>query len=307
MSMSRKFSLDSSVCQDTGYFGTRRGSNKLSKKYRTECDDGRDFQELHPNFNGNPTARERTIMEESADRPDGAISSNSFQKHNKNFHKLFPEVPEEDNLTHTFVCTLQKEVLYYGKLYVCENYVCFYSSVLLKDTKVVIPLSSVQEVKKHSQALSMLSIQTADGEKEVSDLSTPQESSAENDTDYKEVPSQPIEKSDDDGQNGSYVDGIFPPSASRADDPSSSSTREEVEDGVSSLWLWRAMEDIMSFFFVRQSVNFSVVFFIYVMLVVLLLSVSAYIAVRMIALEEQLNTLGALTQLSLHHRDYQET
>nr|XP_057925068.1 GRAM domain-containing protein 2B-like isoform X2 [Doryrhamphus excisus] len=330
MSMSRKFSLDSSVCQDTGYFGTRRGSNKLSKKYRTECDDGRDFQELHPNFNGNPTARERTIMEESADRPDGAISSNSFQKHNKNFHKLFPEVPEEDNLTHTFVCTLQKEVLYYGKLYVCENYVCFYSSVLLKDTKVVIPLSSVQEVKKHSQALSMLSIQTADGEKyffvslwnremcynllqrlcshdqEVSDLSTPQESSAENDTDYKEVPSQPIEKSDDDGQNGSYVDGIFPPSASR-DDPSSSSTREEVEDGVSSLWLWRAMEDIMSFFFVRQSVNFSVVFFIYVMLVVLLLSVSAYIAVRMIALEEQLNTLGALTQLSLHHRDYQET
>ncbi len=35
-----------------------------------------------------------------------------------------------------FTCALQKEVLFHGKLFVSENYVCFYSSVLLKDTKV---------------------------------------------------------------------------------------------------------------------------------------------------------------------------
>ncbi|XP_054623233.1 GRAM domain-containing protein 2B-like isoform X2 [Dunckerocampus dactyliophorus] len=328
MSMSRKFSLDSSVCQDTaGLFSTRRGSNKLCKKYRTEGDDGRDFQEVNQNLNGNPTAKERTIMEESADRPDGAISTSSFLKHDKNFHKLFPEVPEGDSLTHTFVCTLQKEVLYYGKLYVSENYVCFHSSVLLKDTKVVIPLSSVQEVKKHNPALSMLSIQTADGEKyffvslwnremcynllqrlcsqeqEGSVHSSAQESSAENDTDYNLVSSLPFGKSEDHDQNGSYVDGIFPPPAN-GDGPVSTSTREEVEDA--SLWLWRVMEDI-TFFFLRQSVNFSMVFYIYVILVVLLLLVSTYIGFRIIALEEQLNTLGALTELSLHHRNYQET
>lgn len=35
-----------------------------------------------------------------------------------------------------FTCALQKEVLYHGKLYISENNVCFFSSVLLKETKV---------------------------------------------------------------------------------------------------------------------------------------------------------------------------
>lgn len=36
-----------------------------------------------------------------------------------------------------FTCALQKEVLYHGKLFVSEGHVCFHSSVLLKDTKVM--------------------------------------------------------------------------------------------------------------------------------------------------------------------------
>ncbi|XP_038550767.1 GRAM domain-containing protein 2B-like [Micropterus salmoides] len=88
----------------------------------------------------------------------------SFLKHNKTFHKLFQEIPEGENLIHSFTCALQKEVLYHGKLFVSENHVCFHSSVLLKDTKVVIPVSSVRDVKKYNSALSMLSIQTV-GEK----------------------------------------------------------------------------------------------------------------------------------------------
>lgn len=35
-----------------------------------------------------------------------------------------------------YVCALQKEVPYHGRLYVTEAHACFYSSVLLKDTKV---------------------------------------------------------------------------------------------------------------------------------------------------------------------------
>lgn len=34
------------------------------------------------------------------------------------------------------MCALQKEVPYHGRLYVTEAHACFYSSVLLKDTKV---------------------------------------------------------------------------------------------------------------------------------------------------------------------------
>lgn len=35
-----------------------------------------------------------------------------------------------------YVCALQKEVPYHGRLYISDTNACFYSSVLLKDTKV---------------------------------------------------------------------------------------------------------------------------------------------------------------------------
>ncbi|XP_061653491.1 GRAM domain-containing protein 2B-like isoform X1 [Phyllopteryx taeniolatus] len=154
-------------CQDAaGRFNSRRGSNqKLITKYTNLEDSGLTIQELNENLNENVTVREKTSAEECIDRRDGLVSNNSFNKHNKHFHKLFQEIPEGENPIHTFICALQKEVLYHGKLFISENYVCFFSSVLLKETKVLIPISSIQEVKKHGSAFSMLSIQTADDEK----------------------------------------------------------------------------------------------------------------------------------------------
>ncbi|PWA25351.1 hypothetical protein CCH79_00005178 [Gambusia affinis] len=103
----------------------------------------------------------------------------SYIKYNKTFHKLFQEIPAEERLTHTFTCSLQREVLYHGKLFVSENSVCFYSSVLLKETKVVIAISSVKEIKRHNPTLSVLSVLTSSGEKESSPSSSPYLSSAE--------------------------------------------------------------------------------------------------------------------------------
>ena len=37
-----------------------------------------------------------------------------------------------------FTCALQKEILYQGKLFVSENWICFHSKVFGKDTKVSI-------------------------------------------------------------------------------------------------------------------------------------------------------------------------
>lgn len=35
-----------------------------------------------------------------------------------------------------YICALQREVPYHGRLYITDTHACFYSSVLLKDTKV---------------------------------------------------------------------------------------------------------------------------------------------------------------------------
>nr|KAF6366261.1 hypothetical protein mPipKuh1_005870 [Pipistrellus kuhlii] len=74
-------------------------------------------------------------------------------KANLHFHKLFLEVPTEEPLRQSFTCALQKEILYQGKLFVSENWICFHSKVFGKDTKISIPAFSVTLIKKTKTAL----------------------------------------------------------------------------------------------------------------------------------------------------------
>ncbi|XP_036163839.1 GRAM domain-containing protein 2B isoform X3 [Myotis myotis] len=80
-------------------------------------------------------------------------SSSSQYKANLHFHKLFLDVPTEEPLRQSFTCALQKEILYQGKLFVSENWICFYSKVFGKDTKISIPAFSVTLIKKTKTAL----------------------------------------------------------------------------------------------------------------------------------------------------------
>ncbi|XP_073932692.1 GRAM domain-containing protein 2B isoform X5 [Castor canadensis] len=80
-------------------------------------------------------------------------SSSSQFKANMHFHKLFLDVPTEEPLRQSFTCALQKEILYQGKLFVSENWICFHSKVFGKDTKITIPAFSVTLIKKTKTAL----------------------------------------------------------------------------------------------------------------------------------------------------------
>ncbi|NXO04692.1 GRM2B protein, partial [Rhinopomastus cyanomelas] len=78
----------------------------------------------------------------------------SYQlKANAHFHKLFLDVPIDETLKQSFTCALQKEILYQGKLFLSENWICFHSKVFGKDTKISIPVLSVTLVKKTKTAL----------------------------------------------------------------------------------------------------------------------------------------------------------
>ncbi|NWJ09625.1 GRM2B protein, partial [Crypturellus undulatus] len=74
-------------------------------------------------------------------------------KANAHFHKLFMEVPMDEPLKQSFTCALQKEILYQGKLFLSENWICFHSKVFGKDTKISIPVPSVTLLKKTKTAL----------------------------------------------------------------------------------------------------------------------------------------------------------
>ncbi|KAJ7335654.1 hypothetical protein JRQ81_013595 [Phrynocephalus forsythii] len=78
--------------------------------------------------------------------------SNQF-KANAHFHKLFLDVPIDEPLRQNFTCALQKEIVYQGKLFISENWICFFSKVFGKDIKISIPVHSVTLIKKTKTAL----------------------------------------------------------------------------------------------------------------------------------------------------------
>ncbi|CAH2296073.1 GRAM domain-containing 3 [Pelobates cultripes] len=81
-----------------------------------------------------------------------ASSSQSF-KANGHYHKAFKDIPKEEFLKESFTCALQKEILYHGKLYISQNWICFHSKVFGKDTKIVIPVLAITQIKKTKTAL----------------------------------------------------------------------------------------------------------------------------------------------------------
>ncbi|XP_033857817.3 GRAM domain-containing protein 2B isoform X2 [Acipenser ruthenus] len=267
-------------------------------------------------------------------------SSQSYSKHNKSFHKLFREIPEEEPLMNSFTCALQKEILYHGKMYVSNNYICFYSSVLLKETKVVIPVSSVAILKKQNTALvvpNALSIRTTDGEKfifvslrtrdvtfkllksicnpseDASANSSPVFSSAETsfDTPGKHLNSS---QSSLDQEQETQPDSLGTPKHSKdpsqqlntihsqlnSEDKGEDQTDRAVEQQAADSWVWTITRKVNSYIMPHESNSINMLLIIYLLLVVVLLLSSGYIGLRILALEQQLTSMGAWPDVSMH-------
>ncbi|XP_051766000.1 GRAM domain-containing protein 2B isoform X1 [Ctenopharyngodon idella] len=281
------------------------------------------------------------------ERSESLNSRSSFIKHNKTFHKLFPEIPESEDLLHAYICALQKEVPYHGRLYITDSNLCFFSSVLLKDTKVIVPVASVSALKKQNTALlvpNAISVRTADGEKYLfvslrnregcykllrsvcpqledgSANSSPFFSSAENSFDQPKLVNSSQSSLDDSFEvDGGRVSPQPELPASRltrentaaGSNPSTRRSLQErdhssTEEHTGSSWVWNVTERARSLLIQREVSNLNTLLLVYLILVFLLLLSSGYIGLRIVALEEQLTSLGALPEFTLQS-GYKET
>ncbi|XP_029551415.1 GRAM domain-containing protein 2B isoform X4 [Salmo trutta] len=310
-------------------------------------------------FTRQASVRSRTLdVDRSLERTVSIGSQSSFIKHNKTFHKLFPDIPETEDLLHAYICALQKEVLYHGRLYVTKHHACFHSSVLLKDTKLVIPVTSVQIVKKQNTALlvpNALSIRTTEGEKYLfvslrnreacykllrsvcpqlkggSANSSPLFSSAENSFDQDKLVNSSQSSLEDsfdqpDGSDPKLFLDSPPPRPNKDLVPQGSNStlrsintqqRDSSSEDLSAnhtqrgSWVWSVTQNACSLLIQRDASSLNTLLFIYLILVVLLLLSSGYIGLRIVALEEQLTSLGALPEFSsqsirTHNPDWPE-
>ncbi|XP_049460357.1 GRAM domain-containing protein 2B-like [Epinephelus fuscoguttatus] len=76
-----------------------------------------------------------------------------LSKTNAQYHKLFKEVSKDESLRQSYTCALQKDILYQGKMFVSDHWICFHSKVFGRDTKISIPVLSVTFIKKTKTAL----------------------------------------------------------------------------------------------------------------------------------------------------------
>ncbi|KAK2907990.1 GRAM domain-containing protein 2B isoform X2 [Channa argus] len=313
-----------------------------------------EFQQQHKTLTRQASIRSQTFDDEKGgyEKTEPTGTQSSFIKHNKTFHRLFPDISETEDLIHAYICALQKEVPYHGRLYITDAHACFYSSVLLKDTKVVIPVSYIHIVKKQNTALlvpNAMSIRTTEGDKylfvslrnrescyqllrsvcphleDASTNSSPVFSSTENSFDKSKLVNSSQSSLDDslDQYDGSESRSLQDhplhrphkeelPRANGSNfrnlhmHQSDSSSSEELSMSGGS-WVWNVTEKAKSLLVQRETSTLNTLLFIYLILVVLLLLSSGYIGLRIVALEEQLTSLGALPEFTLQSGYRQDT
>ncbi|CAL8406311.1 unnamed protein product [Arctogadus glacialis] len=76
-----------------------------------------------------------------------------ISKTNVQYHKLFKEISMDELLKQSYTCALQKDILYQGKMFVSDNWICFHSKVFGRDTKIAIPALAVALIKKTKTAI----------------------------------------------------------------------------------------------------------------------------------------------------------
>nr|XP_045010273.1 protein Aster-A isoform X3 [Jaculus jaculus] len=81
-----------------------------------------------------------------------SMLSPTYKQRNEDFRKLFSKLPEAERLIVDYSCALQREILLQGRLYLSENWICFYSNIFRWETAISIQLKEVTCLKKEKTA-----------------------------------------------------------------------------------------------------------------------------------------------------------
>ncbi|KOC61144.1 GRAM domain-containing protein 1B [Habropoda laboriosa] len=77
----------------------------------------------------------------------------SYKSRSDDFKRIFKDVPDDERLVVDYSCALQREILVHGRLYVSQNYVCFYANIFSWETVVSLRWKDVTSITKEKTAL----------------------------------------------------------------------------------------------------------------------------------------------------------
>ncbi|XP_066575242.1 protein Aster-A isoform X2 [Amia ocellicauda] len=80
------------------------------------------------------------------------VLSPTYKQRNEDFRKIFKKLPDTERLIVDYSCALQKDILLQGRLYLSENWICFYSNIFRWETTITIQLKDVTSLTKEKTA-----------------------------------------------------------------------------------------------------------------------------------------------------------
>ncbi|KAH0631355.1 hypothetical protein JD844_005647 [Phrynosoma platyrhinos] len=69
-----------------------------------------------------------------------SMLSPTYKQRNEDFRRIFKGLPEAERLLVDYSCALQRDILLQGRLYLSENWICFYSNIFRWETTISIQL-----------------------------------------------------------------------------------------------------------------------------------------------------------------------
>ncbi|XP_021003694.1 protein Aster-B [Parasteatoda tepidariorum] len=76
----------------------------------------------------------------------------TYKSRSDDFKTLFKDLPDSERLIVDYSCALQKDILVQGRLYISQNYICFYANIFRWETFVTIKCRDVTSMTKEKTA-----------------------------------------------------------------------------------------------------------------------------------------------------------
>ncbi|XP_018556411.1 protein Aster-B isoform X2 [Lates calcarifer] len=80
------------------------------------------------------------------------VLSPTYKQRNEDFRKLFKQLPDTERLIVDYSCALQRDILLQGRLYLSENWICFYSNIFRWETLLMVRLKDICTMTKEKTA-----------------------------------------------------------------------------------------------------------------------------------------------------------
>ncbi|CAF4262233.1 unnamed protein product [Rotaria socialis] len=76
----------------------------------------------------------------------------TYRQRNEEFRKLFKELPIDERLIVDYSCAWQKDILIQGRIYLSQNYLCFYANILNWKTSLYLKFQDIVAIAREKTA-----------------------------------------------------------------------------------------------------------------------------------------------------------